>query len=369
MRRGDGNLVAIGSSRHVQLFDTNKRKYSEAISTSNAYVLDVEFSPDNRFLAWAGRDGTLGVSEIRIGNAINQRVIHQARRYKDSINTLAWVDDRHLLTIDWSGIGQVIDLDTSRIIHRIEGMRPQPTLYAKIDPTGKWLAVSYGNQVQIWDLPGETKQCQFNHHPNSFTDSEPTYSVRSISFSPDGNRIATTGSVDGKVLVWDTATGRQLSEISHDSDSMGYSTAFSPDGQKLLCASATNSFVLDLNTDKQKSLGIARIKNAEWISGQQIVVLNANGLLGIFDVSEELAGTILSDQNHQAHRMAISPDGRTIVTSFRQTLSFWHVPSRRLIGTIPREASSLAFSADGSKLYLIAPNQESNSFDLRVISR
>ena len=56
-------------------------------------------------------------------------------------------------------------------------------------------------------------------------------SVESVTFSPDGRRIASTG-WDGKVKLWDSATGLEAIGLNGDPEELT-STAFSPDG----CAS------------------------------------------------------------------------------------------------------------------------------------
>ena len=50
--------------------------------------------------------------------------------------------------------------------------------------------------------------------------------------------------------------------------------------------------------------------------------------------------------------MALSPDGRTLVTHAGTWLKFWHVPTRREVGTLATGGGYLAFSPDGNLLLL-----------------
>jgi WD40 repeat protein len=57
--------------------------------------------------------------------------------------------------------------------------------------------------------------------------------VTSAEFSPDGQQVVTS-SYDGTARVWDAATGRQLTALSHPG--AVYTATFSPDGHRVLTA-------------------------------------------------------------------------------------------------------------------------------------
>jgi WD40 repeat protein len=57
-----------------------------------------------------------------------------------------------------------------------------------------------------------------------------------VAFSPDGQRIAAGGPIDGTVKVWDTQTGQdKLTLKGHTGSVTG--VAFSPDGQRIVSGS------------------------------------------------------------------------------------------------------------------------------------
>ncbi|KAG2065509.1 WD40 repeat-like protein, partial [Suillus decipiens] len=58
-----------------------------------------------------------------------------------------------------------------------------------------------------------------------------TRPVTSVSFSPDGTRIA-TGSWDGTVRLWNVAMGKPVCEIGEPTDGV-HSVSFSPDGTRV----------------------------------------------------------------------------------------------------------------------------------------
>ena len=55
--------------------------------------------------------------------------------------------------------------------------------------------------------------------------------VRSVSWSPDGTRLA-TGSEDGTAKVWDAAGGRELLTLKGHTGQV-HSVSWSPDGTRL----------------------------------------------------------------------------------------------------------------------------------------
>uniref|UniRef100_A0ACD5GTA2 WD40 repeat domain-containing protein n=1 Tax=Desertifilum tharense IPPAS B-1220 TaxID=1781255 RepID=A0ACD5GTA2_9CYAN len=55
--------------------------------------------------------------------------------------------------------------------------------------------------------------------------------VRSLSFSPDGTRLA-SGSWDQTVKLWDISTGEEIATLKGHADAV-VSVNFSPDGQIL----------------------------------------------------------------------------------------------------------------------------------------
>jgi WD40 repeat protein len=59
--------------------------------------------------------------------------------------------------------------------------------------------------------------------------------VTSLSFSPDGRRLAPAG-FNGKVKIWDTESGLDLSSLAGHTNWV-FTVSFSPDGQRIVSGS------------------------------------------------------------------------------------------------------------------------------------
>ena len=85
------------------------------------------------------------------------------------------------------------------------------------------------NTARIWDAATGKQNAPLEGH---------TYWVLSAAFSPDGRRIV-TASADHSARIWDAATGKQVAALEGHTGIVR-SAAFSPDGQRIVTASEDN---------------------------------------------------------------------------------------------------------------------------------
>src|SRR5262249_19137716 len=120
----------------------------------------------------------------------------------------------------------------ARVLATLEGHTSAVSVVAW-SPDGRRLATScagYGlerqlevGEVKIWEAVDGREMLALKGH---------TGKVHSVSWSPDGKRLA-TGSEDGTVKVWDASGGRELLAYP----SMVTAVSWSPDGQRLATGS------------------------------------------------------------------------------------------------------------------------------------
>ena len=83
--------------------------------------------------------------------------------------------------------------------------------------------------------------------------------VRDITFSPDGQRVA-SGSNDQTVRIWDTASGKELCALKGHAGVV-FGVAFSPDGQRLASANQDGSIHLWETTRVSREIQHRRATN------------------------------------------------------------------------------------------------------------
>lgn len=229
---------------------------------------------------------------------------------------------------------------------------------------GRVLALSEHYVVRLWDVASGRELTQIKV-PNSgaFTAQADAY----IAISDDGKRIA-TGGFDTDTIIWETDTGKRLSNLNGRTN-MAYNVSFSPDGTQLWSGGRTR---WDLRTGRglrlvpasaEKTLGVPSpdgrvlavmtwnnnvLNLVESPSGKQLFQLTPAGEVGVvqklhFSPDGSLLAVVYGPSDDQRQVTA---------TSFARgsQVKIWDVKTGRELQSlvtngIPNEAE---FSADGS---------------------
>ncbi len=186
----------------------------------------VALSPDGTQLVFLNDDS--GV-EVRVVDLSSGREARRVKLTDDRVDSaqFAFGPDGHVVA---AGIVEkrlkLWDLNTKK--EQNLAQTTKDFVQVKFSRDGRLVALSENYVVKIWEVATGRELTQLKV-PNSgaFT----TYADAFLAFSEDGKRIATSG-FDTDTIVWETETGKRLSNLSGRTN-MAYSVAFSADGTQL----------------------------------------------------------------------------------------------------------------------------------------
>ncbi|WP_229425988.1 WD40 domain-containing protein [Lusitaniella coriacea] len=222
------NLATAGEDGFIRIWNLSGQQLAEWKGHQDI-IRWVEFSPDEQYIATASADNTAKLWS-KSGQQILELTDHQAGVWSASFSP----DGKSLVTVGedssirlWSTSGSLISQYESNQKH---------LYWAIFSPDGQYIATAGSSKdVQLFDLAGNLKvilnpNSLFSHTFNLEEGRTIEKSIFSVSFSPDGQLIA-TGGIGGSVRVWDLL-GRQVAEYKIPGTNIN-AVSFSPDGQRL----------------------------------------------------------------------------------------------------------------------------------------
>jgi WD40 repeat protein len=310
-----------------------------------------EFSPDERRIVIALRDGTVRVWDTQTGRWLTEPMKHT----NGLVSVQFSRDGRRIVTGSWDHRARVWDAQTGQPL--TEPMVHGGLLgyvYAQFDHDGKRVVTaSYDYTARVWDAQTGRPLVESMRH---------SLYVNSAEFSPDGERVVTASS-DKTARIWSAETGQLLVTLTHDGPV--YSARFSPDGKKIVTASADRTArVWDTQTGQPATNPMvhgAEVQSARF-SPDGLRIVTASGGVSTEDPSEERAARVWDALTGQPltepmrHRRAVtsaefSPDGRRILTgSLDGTARIWNSQGGEPLTEPLTQVATPRFSADGKRV-------------------
>jgi WD40 repeat protein len=243
----DAAVAAFGTSTHVRVFDAPARSFRKTVTVpdgSGSGTVPLAISNDGRTLAiatWTGWPGRESIHFYDTKSGVKSRAVrHSADNWPNSIDfapcstkiasgtndgrirvwdvkslTLSSEYEGHesyVVATRWSPNGDavfsggtdgsVLGWDVTKRIRKHRRVGHDGKIYSLAVSDDQKLVASgcEAGQLYVWDW--ESGQTVFS--------GECFHSVTGIVFSPDGSLVATLGSEDGNLQVWNVKRGREL---------------------------------------------------------------------------------------------------------------------------------------------------------------
>lgn len=202
-------------------------------------------------------------------------------------------------------------------------------------PRGDRIALSSGVDVTLWDSTTRKRIVDLENENNVRT-SHP------MTFSPDGQRLATSGGNKGQIRIWSATDGALLRTIEGNGASV-YSLSFSPDGSLLLAGTGGGFKVFDASGTERTTLQTSPPESAVqmvWLADSSTVLMHSgSATVRAFDVKaqKEIWNFKLKDA-HRIWEFALGPKGLLAVSTDQGQLELWDLATRKRLRSIPGEA-------------------------------
>lgn len=389
-------LVSGSSDGTIKLWDTATGQVRQTLTGHTREIYALSLSADGRTLASAGYDRTVRVWDLATGQTkrtLAERASSMALspdgltvatggfsfklwdvatgQERHTLERQAWgqasgmpgstvaftPNSRMLLAVGSDGRIKRWNVATGLPMGQVRGSSGFTNSLA-FSADGRLLAGGgYDRAIRIWDATRNVESRTLTKHSDA---------MHSVAFSPDGRSLVTGQfAIDGDnaVKAWDLFSGEPPHALP-GAQSSAYSAIFSADGRQLASGGLDNSIVLRDFVSARVLRVIAAGGPVDHLTasrnGKVLASASRDQFVSLWDAD---SGRLL--RKIDAHSMpspgviygvALSPDGKTLVSAGRDDLKVWEVASGGLQQTIQWRTRALTFSPDGRSVALEGAN-------------
>ena len=346
----DGNVIATESQdESIHMWDTNTGNHLYTVSDSEFGLYDPVFSPN--------------------GKIITVQCAEKFTYFRKTVRLYDVKTGKHLNTIS----------DNTHQIHNI-----------RFSPDSKMFAMWGYRQIRLWNTSTGQLLRTVNDPCETFHDNK----IKDVQFSPDRKKIFVLSSIyysrESRGSSWTGNVGivnfrnigsmewKQLERKRHALDDEGFSSlSFSPDGNTLatIHKSDGNVELWDINTGDHINplIGkdIGRIDTLSFSSnGRLIATGGRDGTIHLWAAKQGMHLIPLSGHKSQIKNIVISPDGMTILSEDTDnTVNLWNAITGQLLKTFDGYTESVydvALTPDGNTIASWSSDKALRLYDINT---
>jgi WD40 repeat protein len=360
----DGRSVATASDNAITLSDVRSGAVKEVMLGHAGSVFCLAFSPDGSLLASGAEDRSVRLWEVATG-----RELAALEGHTWAVDALAFSPDGRTLGSAAGMIGALVGNPISRFVGnsgpsgelklwdiasrkaRTEiGSEPGGAIFAlTFSPDGEVLATAHEDgSFRLRDSrTGKVKHGIGAHRGPVFT----------LTFSPDGKALA-SGGYDQTVKLWDLATRREKAVLRGHSGAV-FAVRFAPGGATLASAGFDQVVRVWTAADGRQAEVIRGHTDQIWSlaytpDGESLATASEDGTAKVWNAEKpqdrEILDSSRTDRTHGSYTLAFSPDGRALATT-ADDVRLWDVAASRRIarfGSALGADISVVYSPDGT---------------------
>jgi WD40 repeat protein/serine/threonine protein kinase len=309
----NGQQIVTTDDKAAQVWDAQTHQLMFTLQHGDAVYCAV-YSADGARLITASGDGFVRVWDATTGTlALELKPDDKPLRYYAAAIS---PDSKLIAAIDTTGT--VVDVWDAADGTLLAELRNDASGFPSISfsPTGRWLATSGGDDVRVFDTGTWSK---------ALTISGPR--IRALSFDPTGLRLA-TGSATGDASIWEVPSGRRTRHFREIGEPIT-AVAFSPDGQFIATGggdgaeqvwqAASGALQSQLNVLRSK---ITSIEFAP--TSKLVVAAGTNGTVVVADAAFGMPVTTLEGLGGVVKVAHFDPTSRRVVSAnWDGTVQVW----------------------------------------------